>query len=988
MGLLSKLKGDRKAAPGPYTHGPTRTAELLSGSEFLHVSSSSYSSQDTSRSQCPEVPPKPAAKRASMPLFKPYAAASPQGPSGANYDSRPDPRASNRHSLAYAESYLPQRQSHPQFHTPQQLPPPFSPQQLPSPLSSQYLPAYPQTYEPERQAASNGYCYHPDRPVHGYQNPRRQPQQLTPDQFSLRQSQNPHPTPPLAPQQQVSANESYPSLSESESDDASTEEESVASAPARRHPYYEQWKLYYQALENMKHKSGGPQAPTVVQPPSSAFYEQAQRNYSHNSLISHSRRSTIKSNRSASVPLLDHPSIDHVTQTRAVSINATQTLPEPFHHEGSSPPDETEEREVEMPRTRPLRLVAHGLSQLALEPDHSDQISDYAAYILDDYSEEEESINDETLREVAESPQAPGIPTPASKYLAPPPEPVDPVEPSHGATYEDVNRQNSTVSNASTRSYNSLRSETHFNVGKSIRVRPTEPQEPRKEKASRHKKANSFTPPFEGPPPPLQANPQAFDPLLAENSKRHSTGQIIMTEAYMNQILQQLQQLQQIQQFQQMQQYQHMHRHSMPSLTLLPMINSNQPKPVQRSSDRSVNNRIDEFVTLRTIIASGKKSLEFRLKWLKMLITATNYKLYAYINIKGETVKAEEVAQNKHFFVKSTTNHLQKLLKELEKAKGQEKIVAEVYYLTGCLHNNSFVEKFGQDFGFELDIAEAERYLQLSMEKDPTNFKAYYEMGELYESQQSETKFDMAYDFYKTSAQMGYNRAIYKFAMIHLLVPKMRLIKFFHNLKKLAEIDMDSGEIQLSGLDRDELEEVVGAAQYQLGKVYEGLYPGDLGPDDPFVKALLDIAPVNYSKSLGYYNKAAKLACLQAQVRLGRVYEDGDLNREANASKSIQWYLKASTSPLKFKRHPEAMLGVSRWYLRGSEGKSKHIPEADSEKAVQWCERASREFEYPEAFYQMGLYAEQGLDDGDAFEWFEKAASMGHAQAIAKLNNA
>ncbi|GEQ70528.1 hypothetical protein JCM33374_g4206 [Metschnikowia sp. JCM 33374] len=454
---------------------------------------------------------------------------------------------------------------------------------------------------------------------------------------------------------------------------------------------------------------------------------------------------------------------------------------------------------------------------------------------------------------------------------------------------------------------------------------------------------------------------------------------------------------QNIHQYQQMAPHHHNHHQipQSPSMTQFQQISHPYqmgyptPGPVHPgwSTDAFINRKIEEFVQLRTIIASGNKTFEYRLKWLQMLVSATNNKLFAYINIKGEGIPTEQVAENKQFFIRSSVSHLEKLLREFSRSdkKDAQRLYAEACFIQGCLHSNAYLDRFGQDFNYELNVAEAERYFHICLGINPGFFRAYYELGELYESQQEEDQFDLALENYTESAKMGYNRAIYKIALIYLLVPKARSTKFLSFFKRLAAVDMESNDVQLNGADRDELEEIVGLAHFQLGKIHEGIYPGDLKADDQFVRASLNIAPVVYSKSLTYYNKAAKLGCVQAQVRLGRVYEEGELDREYNPKKSVQWYMRASSSPLKFKRHPEAMLGLSRWLMKGTHGASKHIPYADPEQAVQWCERACKEFDYAEAYYQMALYVEQGYASGDAEELFERAWRGGHALAGRRL---
>lgn len=402
--------------------------------------------------------------------------------------------------------------------------------------------------------------------------------------------------------------------------------------------------------------------------------------------------------------------------------------------------------------------------------------------------------------------------------------------------------------------------------------------------------------------------------------------------------------------------------------------------PTPRSGDATVNKKIDEFVELRQLIASGKKSSDFRLKWLKMLIRAINYRVYAYINIKGEPVLADQVGYSKTQFIKSAVTHLQKLTKEFDNRPNFEEMESEVCYIHGCLLMGDYHYTYGQDFAVAKDIGRALGFFERSLMQNANNFKTLYKLGELYQREFPD-RFDTAVNYYKSSAKLGYNRAIYKMAMLYLEEPALRLIKFFKLLRQLADIDLESKDIKLSEEDRDELEEVVGIASYQVGKIYEGIYPGDLTEDDPFVTQALSRAPISYTKSLSFYNRSAKLNCILAQVKLGTVYENGDLNRQVNPHKSVQWYMLAASSPLSFRRHQDAMLGLSRWCLHGTNGLSKHIPGPNPEKAVWWCEQALEEFQLPDAYFFMGHLCDMGLTGRDSRIFYKRAMDLGHPHA-------
>lgn len=1102
MGLFSKIKNDRWPRPlvsQPYKgHSRTHTSESsgTEASEFLlTVSASSCSSQDTRKQDFSLK--EAASNRHSMPLisasYTQYQDIKNQGP----------PPGS------------PQKKSHLANHLPHNLPGrPGLRSHLPS-LLLNMSPRRPVNV-PEQVFGISQKQNRQSLPVQGYQKPQRKKPEGYATTASYSEEQIPRPQaeyqpnasqdqpktqhqPKTQPQPKTQAMGQFaprttPGLfaetseaSESESESGS-ESDTDSDRMSERHPYYEQWKQYYAAMAtyqsrpdqgNSMYPPGMAPAPAYamsatsmapVTPPAQITHNSPYMQYANempkardSGLLRNSRMSTIKSNRSSSVPLV---ALEYVQKSRAISMNVASPMQEtPIEEQidgnGATPlgalrpereaagrsfsevepilgpeilgpeilgpdtrgpdtrgPDTAEttppapatleataskarrlaSQDMKPPRLSrlassrmPLRAfssVAQSLLSLALD-ENGDQFSDYA-FLYDDSanttditlgSDRPESQRTETS-ETTEDNIVPGqniipgqiIPDQAELNALlvvtdlPPP-------PSISESSLGLNRQESS---ASTSSYNSLQSEKNFVVGR----KPTRvaTQTTALRKLSRRSK--KFVPPMPGPPPPIFAStapifastPQLSEVSFEMHNRSQSTDSVPLEAVpYIQQM--QLQVQQQIQQLQQMQQQMR------PIYSNLSPVSSGSPPPGQpRSSDSTINAKIDEFILLRRVIAQGNKTYEYRLQWMKMLMTATNYKLYSYINIKGESISSDQAAGNRQSFVKSSVTHLQKILKELDRSNQPQnrKIFAEACYIYGCLLRNDYVAKYEQDFGIAPNDADAEHYFRKCLELNPEFFQAHFKLGELFEQEQSEDKFDEAFTHYMNAAKMGYNRAIYQVAVIYLMVPKVRLTRFFKYFVNLSDIDMESKDIQLGGDDRDELEEVVGLASYQLGKIYEGIYPGDLTPDDEFVQASLEFAPVNYAKSLTYYNRGAKLHCMQAQVKLGHIYESGDLNRNRNANKSILWFIKASTSPLKFKRHPEAMLGISRWFMCGSNGTSKHIPQPDPHRALMWCERACKEFSFPEAFYVMGQLAEQDIAQGDPHEWYAEAERLGY----------
>ncbi|CUM47771.1 unnamed protein product [Debaryomyces tyrocola] len=749
-----------------------------------------------------------------------------------------------------------------------------------------------------------------------------------------------------------------------------------------------------------------------------------------NELISNSRRSTIKSNRYPSVPLSILESESKVPEklraTRVSSLDLNFKPKEYHNYNDDYNEDQQEQKslryneDADVPKQgqSSTTSVAFGLLNMALDDKtEKRQISDYSKFLFegDSQVEEEEEEEEEQEEEEKEKEYSTGT---KNKLLY--------RRPSH-----EMSRKESMESN---NSFGSIRSEASNNFkvkslppSKNVQesnsnIEEKDRQKKGKRKVRHERKSSSFNPnlsissqadllnvnntaqacqqqanmmPYLGHSqmPSMESmpsNPNAIpfnQPMMAYNTEyqgvvppmAHSRRQSIATAESKRQSM--------MFAGNGMPPYgpQPMNSNRM-SMPVMGMNTSNKPTQI-RTTDGKIKQKVEEFVELRKVIASGNKSLEYRLKWIKMLINATNYRLYAFVNIKGEPAPQDFSQHNKALFLKSSINHLLKLIKEYEVGKKNDNIHSQVCYIYGCLLKHDYAASYNQDFGIEKDIQESISYFEKSLELNPNNFKSLYKLGEIFEYDFPD-QFDQALRRYKEAAKLGYNQAIYKMALLYLNVPLIRSTKFFNYFVELSNIDLSSKDVELTGEDRDELEEIIGLTFYQLGKIYEGIYPGDLHAEDEFISKSLERAPVNYAKGLTYYNKSAKLDCLLAQVKLGSVYENGELNRQQNPSKSIQWYMKAVSSPLLFKRHPDAMLGLSRWNLKGSDGLSKYITSPDPEKAVMWCDRAIKEFNSPDAYFAMAQLNEMGLGDRNPQPWYFKAHELGHNEASFKLGYA
>ncbi|KAK6463745.1 hypothetical protein DFJ63DRAFT_313052 [Scheffersomyces coipomensis] len=749
-----------------------------------------------------------------------------------------------------------------------------------------------------------------------------------------------------------------------------------------------------------------------------------------NELISNSRKSLIRANRYPSEPVSlasRVESMSSIQPSNRISSLASNFKAQEVHehehediddgfedttHEESFEEDHTEPQIESVPPTMPAsQSIAFNLSELNLSDKQKGRyVSDYMQ-LFDAYDEEDESVEVQ-CKEL--KPEVQHTPIQHSHESLTDLQPVshkfsqDSQIDLHSSPYsaqsnEDFSRKQSSTSNSS---YGSIQSESDFKVAPPSEVseilhkEPSPVQQrvktpPVQEKSKPKKKKKTPPPPpmaytsnSQSPPPGMMSPPMGpVDPMLMNHmmsnpfmSQNHAMGGMYDRRMSMvslnggnnrNSMLMPNQMMND-------------KRHSMAYLPqqLLPPPPPPPPQPQFHISDSTINKKVQEFIKLRVSIRSGNKSNENRIKWVKSLITATNYKLYSFINIKGEPIPPEYSATSKGIFVSEAMKHLTRLLREYENENNDasEECKREAFYMYGSLLKHDYDYLYNQNFNVQKNIQISIEYFEKCLELNHNDHESMYKLGEIFEYEFPD-EFSKALRYYKKSAKLGYNRAIYKIAMLYLEVPSLRSIKYFRYLRDLSSIDLND----IVENEKDEFSEVIGLASYQLGKIYEGKYPGDLKLEDEFIIQSLELAPVNYSKALTYYNKSAKLSCLLSQVKLGNVYEFGELNRQRNADKSIQWYLKAATSPLSFRRHPEAMVGLSRWSLSGSQGASKHIPGPNPERAVMWCDRAIQEFESAEAYYFMGELSSMGFSTIAPESWYSKAYELGFLEAGHKL---
>ncbi|KAL2444733.1 Chitin synthase regulator 2 [Exophiala dermatitidis] len=150
-------------------------------------------------------------------------------------------------------------------------------------------------------------------------------------------------------------------------------------------------------------------------------------------------------------------------------------------------------------------------------------------------------------------------------------------------------------------------------------------------------------------------------------------------------------------------------------------------------------------------------------------------------------------------------------------------------------------------------------------------------------------------------------------------------------------------------------------APYDLGCLHETGYGPDVFKDEAYAAQL--------------YTKAADLGHVDANFRLGRAYEFGELNCPKDPALSIHFYTGAAE-----RGHPESQLALCAWYMVGVPG----VLEKDEAEAYEWAKKAAEQG-LAKAQYTVGYFTEMGIgcrrDPLEANVWYVRAADQGEERA-------
>ncbi|OAD66673.1 hypothetical protein PHYBLDRAFT_99781, partial [Phycomyces blakesleeanus NRRL 1555(-)] len=136
-------------------------------------------------------------------------------------------------------------------------------------------------------------------------------------------------------------------------------------------------------------------------------------------------------------------------------------------------------------------------------------------------------------------------------------------------------------------------------------------------------------------------------------------------------------------------------------------------------------------------------------------------------------------------------------------------------------------------------------------------------------------------------------------------------------------------------------------------------------------------------------HKAASLGHAVSQIKLGEMYEHGDLVEE-DPAQSVYWYSLAAEQG-----NPEGALALSAWYLTGSSEGGGGLLEQSDRQAYLWARKAATlstrdRWVMAKACYVIGYYCERGIGldypvPKEAKKWFGRAVQLGHMEAKNRL---
>ncbi len=305
-----------------------------------------------------------------------------------------------------------------------------------------------------------------------------------------------------------------------------------------------------------------------------------------------------------------------------------------------------------------------------------------------------------------------------------------------------------------------------------------------------------------------------------------------------------------------------------------------------------------------------------------------------------------------------TEKNLNKAIKTYEvlSKKGDPKAylaIAKILYLADRTTSNN--KNLYINYTIAKDLAEAntdediEKILNL-MPAEELNL-AQFSLGQIYADKSS-----IIYDedkklaYYALAAKNGHREA-------------KNLVKELYKNEPYSNPDSEQYQTFLLA------EEGNAKAQYELGLLYW---------EDNELDEFHSYTREQKKKALEWIEKSANQNYVEAQIKLGDIYLDGEyVSRDENRIKiAVEWYEKAAN-----KGNTEAQYKLAERYYRSYDVKN-HV------KALSWYEKSANQGNV-DAQFRAGYMYHSGegtvINYTKAFNWYTKSANQGHAVAYNNL---
>ena len=269
----------------------------------------------------------------------------------------------------------------------------------------------------------------------------------------------------------------------------------------------------------------------------------------------------------------------------------------------------------------------------------------------------------------------------------------------------------------------------------------------------------------------------------------------------------------------------------------------------------------------------------------------------------------------------------------------------------------------GLHYEAENNMSEAAQWYRNAA--DQGDLDAQYKLGVCYEKGEGVPRDDKkAFDCYRNSAEKG------------IVDAQFSLGACYENGKGVGKDVKEAVKWYRMVADRKNPE-----AQYKLGYCFEN--ETEVQSDD---------------KAAIWYRRAAENGHVEAQLRIARFYEEGR-GVEKKLNEAIPWYTKAAEQG-----NLDAQIRLGKYYETVSESKDSRAPRStrnsaktvskgaplDMAAAIRWYTKAAEQgYQDANVFYTIGSCYENGKyvkeNVKEAFDWYRKAAKLGHTGAQYKV---